>query len=132
MFFFFKQKTAYEMRISDWSSDVCSSDLRARELTRGIGRAMFEHRAVAQVDVPVVGAADSQAVGHRKDPSIGGLALAAGSLDYRHGQYHPSRPRARPPDGRRCPRLPPGSRHPRHVRKPDWVIGREAWRERVD
>src|SRR3546814_3743922 len=27
--FFFKQKTAYEMRISDWSSDVCSSDLRA-------------------------------------------------------------------------------------------------------
>src|SRR3546814_9504821 len=27
-FFFFKQKTAYEMRISDWSSDVCSSDLK--------------------------------------------------------------------------------------------------------
>src|SRR3546814_2077904 len=30
--FFFKQKTAYEMRISDWSSDVCSSDLRACRL----------------------------------------------------------------------------------------------------
>src|SRR3546814_6113923 len=30
MFFFFKQKTAYEMRISDWSSDVCSSDLEQR------------------------------------------------------------------------------------------------------
>src|SRR3546814_8172186 len=30
-FFFFKQKTAYEMRISDWSSDVCSSDLLACE-----------------------------------------------------------------------------------------------------
>src|SRR3546814_1625353 len=30
LFFFFKQKTAYEMRISDWSSDVCSSDLRER------------------------------------------------------------------------------------------------------
>src|SRR3546814_6299427 len=29
LFFFFKQKTAYEMRISDWSSDVCSSDLFA-------------------------------------------------------------------------------------------------------
>src|SRR3546814_1490275 len=27
IFFFFKQKTAYEMRISDWSSDLCSSDL---------------------------------------------------------------------------------------------------------
>src|SRR3546814_1354113 len=34
VFFFFKQKTAYEMRISDWSSDVCSSDLAAsRTLT---------------------------------------------------------------------------------------------------
>src|SRR3546814_4796241 len=30
--FFFKQKTAYEMRISDWSSDVCSSDLKSRHL----------------------------------------------------------------------------------------------------
>src|SRR3546814_1228186 len=30
VFFFFKQKTAYEMRISDWSSDVCSSDLALR------------------------------------------------------------------------------------------------------
>src|SRR3546814_5017459 len=30
LFFFFKQKTAYEMRISDWSSDVCSSDLPFR------------------------------------------------------------------------------------------------------
>src|SRR3546814_7834183 len=37
VFFFFKQKTAYEMRISDWSSDVCSSDLspdRLREALR--------------------------------------------------------------------------------------------------
>src|SRR3546814_10309250 len=30
LFFFFKQRTAYEMRISDWSSDVCSSDLQNR------------------------------------------------------------------------------------------------------
>src|SRR3546814_4819678 len=35
VFFFFKQKTAYEMRISDWSSDVCSSDLLAGELFHG-------------------------------------------------------------------------------------------------
>src|SRR3546814_4022769 len=34
-FFFFKQKTAYEMRISDWSSDVCSSDLRRTSLRAG-------------------------------------------------------------------------------------------------
>src|SRR3546814_7667879 len=32
LFFFFKQKTAYEMRISDWSSDVCSSDLIDRPM----------------------------------------------------------------------------------------------------
>src|SRR3546814_2040374 len=31
-FFFFKQKTAYEVRISDWSSDVCSSDLAVDEI----------------------------------------------------------------------------------------------------
>src|SRR3546814_10853377 len=35
--FFFKQKTAYEMRISDWSSDVCSSDLGARLRRVGVG-----------------------------------------------------------------------------------------------
>src|SRR3546814_5871046 len=35
--FFFKQKTAYEMRISDWSSDVCSSDLRALGASYDLG-----------------------------------------------------------------------------------------------
>src|SRR3546814_1567796 len=34
VFFFFKQKTAYEMRISDWSSDVCSSDLAPQVMKR--------------------------------------------------------------------------------------------------
>src|SRR3546814_19467701 len=34
IFFFFKQKTAYEMRISDWSSDVCSSDLAPFRVAR--------------------------------------------------------------------------------------------------
>src|SRR3546814_2674823 len=43
--FFFKQKTAYEMRISDWSSDVCSSDLRAAGV--GVAAARVE-RFVAQ------------------------------------------------------------------------------------
>src|SRR3546814_19932906 len=37
LFFFFKQKTAYEMRISDWSSDVCSSDL-LRRIAELLGR----------------------------------------------------------------------------------------------
>src|SRR6184192_969315 len=38
-FFFFKQKTAYEMSIGDWSSDVCSSDLTDRSATARAGRA---------------------------------------------------------------------------------------------
>src|SRR3546814_6036508 len=48
-FFFFKQKTAYEMRISDWSSDVCSSDL---ELRFGYGR--------LKARVEIVGEGDSR------------------------------------------------------------------------
>src|SRR3546814_5617932 len=39
--FFFKQKTAYEMRISDWSSDVCSSDLRP--IAQGLRCASIAH-----------------------------------------------------------------------------------------
>src|SRR3546814_20899065 len=42
-FFFFKQKTAYEMRISDWSSDVCSSDLLRAALWRRRGRRLAQH-----------------------------------------------------------------------------------------
>src|SRR3546814_8651963 len=38
IFFCFKQKTAYEMRISDWSSDVCSSDLAARSASAASSR----------------------------------------------------------------------------------------------
>src|SRR3546814_3898946 len=42
LFFFFKQKTAYELRISDWSSDVCSSDLTA-QLQRGKPQPFLEY-----------------------------------------------------------------------------------------
>src|SRR3546814_5400170 len=44
-FCFFKQKTAYEMRISDWSSDVCSSDLQVADLPApGIQARKERHR----------------------------------------------------------------------------------------
>src|SRR3546814_9591031 len=46
LFFFFKQKTAYEMRISDWSSDVCSSDLDPAGIDLGYDREL--RRAAAQ------------------------------------------------------------------------------------
>src|SRR3546814_2310705 len=55
-FFFFKQKTAYEMRISDWSSDVCSSDLaiqacpprmiRAQRRSSGDGVVLYDGNLV--------------------------------------------------------------------------------------
>src|SRR3546814_4765568 len=40
--FFFKQKTAYEMRISDWSSDVCSSDLTDAAAPRAVADRVFD------------------------------------------------------------------------------------------
>src|SRR3546814_2697280 len=43
-----KQKTAYEMRISDWSSDVCSSDLLRGEIARV--REMLDHRLLDEVE----------------------------------------------------------------------------------
>src|SRR3546814_7597927 len=49
--FFFKQKTAYEMRISDWSSDVCSSDLRDIPDAFGRGAGGGLHLVVAGVGV---------------------------------------------------------------------------------
>src|SRR3546814_5915654 len=49
-FFFFKQKTAYEMRISDWSSDVCSSDLlfRPRGLAQHVEAVAVPGRTIAR------------------------------------------------------------------------------------
>src|SRR3546814_8690731 len=68
VFFFFKQKTAYEVRISDWSSDVCSSDLRAAEYEHrnahrgaddGEEVVLFEHMIVRFVMVAVTGPAEA-------------------------------------------------------------------------
>src|SRR3546814_10677888 len=75
IFFFFKQKTAYEMRISDWSSDVCSSDLTDEILERaaflgrrhlelmevGRGRGLGQGRLVADENL------DGNIVGSRVD-----------------------------------------------------------------
>src|SRR3546814_6679378 len=63
-FFFFKQKTAYEMRISDWSSDVCSSDLSQR---RSAGPDL-ESRASA---VPCSRRRTSKAVSRSEERRVG-------------------------------------------------------------
>src|SRR3546814_19754878 len=59
MFFCFKQKTAYEMRISDWSSDVCSSDLtgtdlpdRADKANWPVLKALFADRFATETRAP--------------------------------------------------------------------------------
>src|SRR3546814_13172985 len=50
-FFFFKQKTAYEMRISDWSSDVCSSDRRPAALYRRIASEQALRRILVETRI---------------------------------------------------------------------------------
>src|SRR3546814_1922652 len=50
-FFFFKQKTAYEMRISDWSSDVCSSDLAMNAATNRRFESLDAIRGVAVMGI---------------------------------------------------------------------------------
>src|SRR3546814_2716559 len=74
-FFFFKPKTAYEMRISDWSSDVCSSDL---DLTT-------EARAVAALDGPFGAATDVRITGVDDGTVMLRDSLAGPALDAARG-----------------------------------------------
>src|SRR3546814_2947428 len=73
MFFFFKQKTAYEMRISDWSSDVCSSDLAGHvdaEIVEQHDDRDREHdHADEQADQP-----------HRVDDRLAAIMLGRGAV----------------------------------------------------
>src|SRR3546814_5082614 len=79
MFVFFKQKTAYELRISDWSSDVCSSDLIVTMLGIGItlGPRRIELVRIAHAD-QVTGDQPSQPGAMRHDiaPQIGRRRIA--------------------------------------------------------
>src|SRR3546814_1858582 len=87
MFFFFKQKTAYEMRISDWSSDVCSSDLvlaedaEYRRLDLELGAALSRHELNVRLE------------GDRARVVANGVLLAAGKrhLDTRLRIEHVAR-----------------------------------------
>src|SRR3546814_8833843 len=82
-FFFFKQKTAYEMRISDWSSDVCSSDLPAEVIAAGadvishvcyLGYEAQPHMLAAYEDRPPVDETRLAPTGD--DPVVAGLYRA--------------------------------------------------------
>src|SRR3546814_4690613 len=89
LFVLFKQKTAYEMRISDWSSDVCSSDLA----TDSTAAAVTEGGTPPEVDgTPVPALADGDAVEPIGDAPIGDSELAAplpplGSFDVEPVQF---------------------------------------------
>src|SRR3546814_7661319 len=80
-FFFFKQKTAYEMRISDWSSDVCSSDLvqhhigaRGPDVVDHLGIERGIARRPAALRIAHVDMHDGGAGGGRLDAGVGDLA----------------------------------------------------------
>src|SRR3546814_19436446 len=79
-FFFFKQKTAYEMRISDWSSDVCSSDLLL------VGAACARH----PVDGSYTAFAASVAVLDRRDEQLlAGVFRRLGRLPCLESRFRP-------------------------------------------
>src|SRR3546814_10395157 len=71
MFFFFKQKTAYEMRISDWSSDVCSSDLNRgpgmSNRARTVARSLASQVTRIAMESPMIPKTRS---GHPMDPKV--------------------------------------------------------------
>src|SRR3546814_17172062 len=108
-FFFFKQNTAYEMRISDWSSDVCSSDLRgvtvnvvapgfiATDMTRDLPEASKE-ALVQQIALGRLGEPSdiAQAVAFLAGPAAS--YITGETLHVKGGMYMPCRPRpaARP------------------------------------
>src|SRR3546814_12786360 len=92
MFFFFKQKTAYEMRISDWSSDVCSSDLKTQRssafafddfISSDWSRACQRGR-VLSTDWPMRGRQSCIAAGRgrRRIPPAGRVLLPATPLGF--------------------------------------------------
>src|SRR3546814_6376305 len=88
--FFFKQKTAYEMRISDWSSDVCSSDLFDQRGARAEGPFapggddldVRLQRIVAELEAHLVVALAGRPVGDRVGAGLGG------DLDLQIGRAH--------------------------------------------
>src|SRR3546814_20620610 len=107
--FFFKQKTAYEMRISDWSSDVCSSDLQAN---RYVGAAEKVIDMKLSLPQQLLGAFALAAA-----LSMGVVAPAA-ARDNQHSEHADKdkkhdKPRA---NDRHDARRPQAARHPAHHR----------------
>src|SRR3546814_8246992 len=94
-FFFFKQKTAYEMRISDWSSDVCSSDLlwidaKGKELRHRFVRGLM--RSAARLTYEEVQAArDALASGDNETGASDNAAVIEAVLPGLYGAFDRAR-----------------------------------------
>src|SRR3546814_14575095 len=104
MFFFFKQKTAYEMRISDWSSDVCSSDLigglvAGASKGEGLGNKFLSHIREVDAIVFVLRAFEDDDVPGPSDPlehlGIVELALTYADLETVENQIEQRRKAAK-------------------------------------
>src|SRR3546814_18978308 len=79
MCFFFKQKTAYELRISDWSSDVCSSDLETDLFAAHAGAAVLVQRRQRRTVQPYAAVARQVQPRHQRQQRA--LARAGGAAD---------------------------------------------------
>src|SRR3546814_16083627 len=93
MFFFFKQKTGYEMRISDWSSDVCSSDLLdGKELRRSERQREVSHERCqeSQDDDGEEGADERRGESSRQ--RLAGAPLLRHGIAVEGGGYRPRLP----------------------------------------
>src|SRR3546814_3726383 len=77
-FFFFKQKTAYEMRISDWSSDVCSSDLLAQ------AREFHPDLVITDIHLPHVSGLDL-IISLKRDAQLSSVPIMAVTAYAGHG-----------------------------------------------
>src|SRR3546814_7078747 len=75
-FFFFKQKTAYEMRISDWSSDVCSSDLTKQGMTILTGAGVEKLEATSNGVKAAIKGADGKVVNQEFSHAIVAIGIA--------------------------------------------------------
>src|SRR3546814_12972125 len=80
LFFFFKQKTAYEMRISDWSSDVCSSDLSIRPRSDAQGRGGGGGRQRGTSHRSAASSSSVRASTQRRPPSASSSSFQNGAL----------------------------------------------------
>src|SRR3546814_7256612 len=90
-FFFFNQKTAYEMRISDWSSDVCSSDLfrldRGDTLAAGRVRCVTDQRSSVAVPETDRGGGVITRAGHQPHRQPVGFEIGRASCREKGCQY---------------------------------------------